>query len=242
MEDIAKLFQGMLLLTPGYLAVKLRQAVTEARDPSKFELIVQSIIFTVIIYSLFLASPFFAGLIDIKAFLAEPSLDIIVSSRFLLACLAVGFFTVVVGSMAAIVRYRGLFFKLLDAVGFKRLNRYLTTWEEFADLAWGKWVAVQLTNNFIYVGMVRSVTHYPYDKEMILTSAAGSNGEPYPIQIYNRDLEKIEAVTPADYVLIRAENIATASILRAMEAPETTRQTRRPSDSQTSDPSQPPTT
>ena len=79
----------------------------------------------------------------------------------------------------------------------------------------GKWVSVRLTNNYTYVGMIHAVTHFPHEKEMILTSANAANGEYYPIQIYDGSLQLIEPSVPPAHILIRAENISSATILES---------------------------
>lgn len=205
---------ALLFFLPGYLVFKAKESVVEAKTLSKFELSLQSIAYSVAVLSIYLLIPWSRKLIDLESLFGEKPLAAILSVRSLYAGLAFLALTLVTAVVAAVWKYHACYHRILTKLGFRRLNKYITTWEEFADIGFQKWVCVRLDNDQSYIGVIRSITHHPYQKELILSSAEGPEGNEIPIQIYDENFYRIIPEKSAEYILFNMESVRWIAIIR----------------------------
>ena len=204
---------AIVFFLPGYLVFKAKESVAEAKTVSKFELSVQSVAYSVVILSTYLLIPPLRRLVNLGALFGGGTLEVVVSIEFLYAGLAVLGITGIAAVVAALWKYNACYHRLLHRLGFRRLNKYITTWEEFTDIAFKRWVCIRLENGYSYIGVIRSVTHHPYEKEIILSSAKAKDGTDYPIQVYGENNDHITPVTPAEYMLLNMSSVRWIAIL-----------------------------
>lgn len=200
----------IVFILPGYLVFKLKESVIETKTLSRFELTLQSFIYSGLIYSTYFILPT-RNLVDTAALIGTKTIETVLSKNFLYASLWVVGFTGIWGSIVAFAAFHDCLYGILRKLKFHRLNRYLTTWEQFADMSRAKWVSVELTDGYTYVGVLISVTHYPYEKELILGGATHKN-EFYPVRIYNSYQKREESKDPPEFVLIPQSQIKTLSL------------------------------
>ena len=198
---------SIFFLIPGYLIVKFLQSIQEAKTLDSFELSIQSLIYSLFITALWLYFSAEGNMVIKSVQNYTVRTDISKFLYFSFVSKSVFKLTLITMTLAFILgcwRYYGIYWWIIKKLRFTRLNSYITTWEELADLSKGKWVSVELNNGDTYIGLIHSMTHHPFHRELILT--VGNEN----IQIFRAS--GVHGDIAANYVLISGNEIKTLGV------------------------------
>lgn len=210
-KSVEWLFQvatSLVFLIPGYLVVCFLQTIRETKEADKFELTIQSLIFSLLIggiwfyltppghrLRLLLANP--EALIS-KLLQRKPIFDSLIWLTGITLSVAI--------IMGYILKCR-LYWEILRHLRFGRLNCYITTWEELSDLSIGSWVSVETKSGQNYIGIISSVTHHPYERALILRRSSTSS-----MELINSHGRK--ALDEVEYVWLSGDEVVSIGVFK----------------------------
>ncbi len=183
----------ILLLLPGFIALKIRQSTSEYKELSTFEYTTTSLGFSFLIFLLWIVLnyiikiffipkySFFQGL---KNIIIKHKIEILFSN-FTIFFILTYFISFIIFSLIIYnLHWLGLWHKILRKLDLVRFSPHLTPWEDFQILSKLDWIFVELKDGKSILGKLGFGSHLPFDKEVVLTRTKKS-----PIQIYeNQEL------------------------------------------------------
>lgn len=202
-----------LLLLPGFLVVKARQAAREHARQDNFEATIVSLAFSVVIFGLWTAanaiyerlSPgTYSFTVRFMAWFSGggPS-NLLVPDSFVAI---LSYFTT--AAMVILAAFAWTWIggpqKAKQGLRLYKFTEHLTPWEDFVQGYRDRWVAARLTDGRTIVGRMGIASHSPFPREIILTSTPDQ-----AVDSYDENHRKENHSLPLDAVYLSADTIRT---------------------------------
>lgn len=176
-EWLAQLATSLVFLIPGYAVVRFLHTTRESRIADRFELTIESLVYSIFIGGVwFYITPpgtMLRNLLEAHTFVLSALLHV---GAVLIALSWLAGITLLTAVTMAFIHHYQIYWKILERIGLGRLNGFITTWEELSDLSKDRWVSVQASDGFTYIGIISAVTPHPHERSLIL-----SRSSKYPI-------------------------------------------------------------
>lgn len=203
-------------VAPGYLIQRVQHyCLVILKPPSKTEMILNAILYSLLVYILFFLFPWSRNSFDVTPLLGSDPVKLkqaIVSKGFLFALIWVLTYTVVVGIPTTILHYHRIPRRALGWLGLRRKDEYLSAWEDFCEKATGKWVELFLKDGRIVRGGLKSVSLPPDEPHVLLTFVA-HQGIQYGVEMFAADGRPIPS-NPVELLIIKQRDILLSRLLQ----------------------------
>lgn len=166
-DSFAKIIGAVGFLLPGFLILKIRQYVREFHREDAFSASITSLALSLFVAFIWLflnfsweafkgaqSYPFQAALFQL---IVENNLRLVFRPNVIIAFSSyLAVFIVIL--MGVFLWHWSLFghYLISNLVGFRNKTAFLTPWEDLPSVSVGRWLAIETTDDYTYVGLIRT--------------------------------------------------------------------------------------